>query len=83
MSGQVLKFTNYSPKRYAALGDFLNTKGLHLEGNVGDLKQFGADVSYAYDGADTLTLLVRSAPHFHSMSGFVEELSKAVNGIPE
>jgi hypothetical protein len=81
MPGQTLTFPNYSPARYAALKSDLLAKGLDLEGNVGEVKKFGADVSYAYDGAANLTLLVRSAPHFHSMSAFVDGLSAAVNGV--
>ena len=83
MSGQTLTFTNYPPARFAALQAALLAKGLNLTGNVGDVKEFGADVSYVYDGTGELTLLVRSAPHFHSMAGFVLELSKAVSGVPE
>lgn len=81
MTPQVLTFMDYSPERFAKLEALLLSKGFHAEGNVGEVKEFGADVSYAYDGKGELTLLVRSAPHFHSMAGFVLELSKAVNGI--
>jgi hypothetical protein len=78
---QTLTFTNYPPARFAALQADLGKKGLLLDGNMGDIHKFGADVSYAYDGAANLTLLVRSAPHFHSMSAFVDGLTAAVNGV--
>lgn len=80
-AAQVLTFTGYSPARFAKLEALLVSKGFEAYGNEGDVKEFGADVRYAYDGKSELTLLVRSAPHFHSMAGFVRELSKAVNGI--
>lgn len=82
MSGQVLTFANYSPGRYAALQAALAAKGLQIAGNVGEVKKFGADVSYAY-GENALTLLVRHAPFMHSMETFTLALSKEVNGIPE
>lgn len=78
---QTLTFADYPPERFAKLEALLVSKGFKADGNEGEVKEFGADVSYAYDGVSNLTLLVRSAPHFHSMSGFVDELSKAVNGV--
>lgn len=78
---QTLTFSNYSPERFAKLEASLQSKGFQATGNEGEVKEFGADVSYAYDGVANLTLLVRSVPHFHSMAGFVLELSKAVNGV--
>lgn len=79
---QTLAFTNYTLARFTALQSVLSAKGLQLEGNVGQVKKFGADVSYAYDGSANLTLVIRSAPHFHNMASFVAELSKAINEVP-
>jgi len=78
---QTLTFTDYLPERFAKLEALLQSKGFKAYGSVGEVKEFGADVSYAYDGEANLTLLVRSAPHFHSMAGFVLNLSKSVNGV--
>lgn len=79
---QLLPFANYSPARYAALQAVLAAKGLLIDGDVGDIKKFGADVSYGYSPQDqTLLLTVRSAPHFHDFNAFVLALSREVNGI--
>ncbi len=78
---QVLTFSPYSPARFELLRTALAAKGLTLTGDVGDVKEFGADVSYEY-GNNVLTLLVRSPLHFHSMPSFTLELSKVVNGVP-
>lgn len=76
-----LNFPDYPPARYSALRLVLVQKGLRLDGNEGQIKEFGADVSYAYDGVTNLTLLVRSAPHWHSMKGFEDGLKAAINGV--
>lgn len=74
---QTLTFHGYPPDRYARLKDALAAKGLHLDGDSGTVKEFGADVDYGY-AAGTLTLWVRSAPHFHSMDGFCQQLTDAI-----
>jgi hypothetical protein len=75
---QILEFDNYSPDRFVRLTVSLAAKGLKIVGDIGEIKEMGADVLYSYDGS-TLKLAVNKPPIFHGESGFCAELQAFVN----
>lgn len=66
-----------TPEHIEGLRTALDNKGLHLSGDKGEIRKFGADILYLYDGT-TLSLTLVHAPHFHSMDEFKNSLDKAI-----
>jgi hypothetical protein len=79
---KVLTFPNYTPDRFARL-EATMPKGLKVAGDAGEVKDFGADVDYAYNAAtQTLTLTVKHGPHLHNFDTFCADLQTKVLAVP-
>lgn len=79
MAAQVLRFPNFAPDRWRRLKNSMAQHGIDVNGDAGEFKKFGADVSFSYAAATSnLTLIVHHAPMFHSLGSFTDEIKKAV-----
>jgi hypothetical protein len=58
-----------SPAQYITLSSDLALHGIAVGGSYGEIKSYGADVTYTYDG-HTLSLNLIKPPLFHSLSSF-------------
>lgn len=78
---ETISITNYAPDRWARMATTLDKKGLHLTGNDGEAKDFGADVKFHYDPASQLlTLTLLHGPHLHSFDDFAKKLQAFIEG---
>lgn len=73
---ETLTVTNYAHDRFVRLEKTLISKGLKMDGDDGEVKDFGADVKFHYDTASsTLTLTVLHGPHFKNFDEFCSKLT--------
>ena len=74
-----ITITNYAVDRFARLQTTLMSKGLKLSGNDGEVKDFGADVTWNYSpSTEILTLTVLHGPHLKNFDDFCSQLKSWV-----
>jgi len=74
---QILEFHPVTVWQFARIGDALKGKGLTVAGTSGEVRRFGADVKFDFV-EPKLTITVVSAPHFHKLEEFAEQIREAV-----
>lgn len=74
---ETLTIDNYPEDRFLRLQQTLAKEGLHLEGESGEAKDYGAVVDYKHEGT-TLTLTILHGPHLHNFDDFVTKLTNFV-----
>lgn len=79
---QIEEFYPVMPEQFAKVAAGLRAKGLNVSGTHGEVRQFGADVKFDFVAA-TLTITVVSAPHFHNLQQFSEQVREAVKALLE
>lgn len=76
---ETITITAMPADRFARLEVTMGTHGLQMKGNSGEVKKFGADVTYAYDAAaGTLILNVSHGPHLENFDKFCADLKSWV-----
>lgn len=68
-----------TPAQFDKVSRDLQAKGFKTNGNSGEVKEFGADVKFLYDSSlGSLQVTVLSAPYFHNMDAFCQQMDAAV-----
>lgn len=76
---ETITITNYPADRFARLEAAVSAKGLKMVGESGEMKDFGADVKFAYAPvSQTLVLIVLHGPHFKDFDAFCAQLKQWV-----
>ncbi len=77
---QVLEFRPVTGVQFARIADALKNKGLSVIGTRGEVRTFGADVKFDFT-EPLLAITVVSAPHFHKLEQFAEQIREAVTAL--
>jgi hypothetical protein len=77
---QILEFHPVSADQFARIGDALKDNGLSVSGTRGEVRRFGAEVTFDFTEPQ-LTIKVVSAPHFHKLEDFAEQIRQAVTSL--
>lgn len=77
---QIVEFDPVTPEQFARVVSGLREKGLNVNGTQGEIRAFGADVRFEFEGG-TLKITVLSPPHFHSLAEFSEQIRVSVQAL--
>src|SRR5436190_22356799 len=77
---QILEFRPVSAGQFARIGDALKDNGMSVSGTRGEVRRFGAYVTFDFT-EPLLTIKVVSAPHFHKLEDFVGMIRKSVTAL--